>query len=231
MVIEDMELLTVLQARMSSTRLPGKVMMDLNGKPMIIRQLSRIAQAQQVGKVIVATSKDKSDDPLADFLVSEGVEVFRGELVNVFSRFYELKERYQPRNMLRLTADCPLVMPRLIDEIVEFFNEGDYDYVSNTLLPNYPDGLDVEIFRAEVLVHLQDRQMTDSEKEHVTLGIYTRKEEFKVANYFNLAEKVTGRWTVDFPEDLEYVREIYASFVGREETFTFDEVNAVLAKN
>jgi spore coat polysaccharide biosynthesis protein SpsF len=230
MVIKDLELLTILQARMSSTRLPGKVMADLNGKPMILRQINRITQAQRVSKLVVATSTDPSDDVLEDFLVSEGIEVFRGELKNVFSRFFELILKYQPQNIVRLTADCPLVMPRLIDEMVAFFDRSEYDYLSNTLIRNYPDGLDIEIFRAQTLVMLKEVQMTSQEEEHVTSGIYSRPDKFQCGNFSNLTGQVHGRWTVDYQEDLEFVRKVYSEFIGREESFTFDEVMLALPR-
>jgi len=230
MVIKDLELLTILQARMSSTRLPGKVMADLNGKPMILRQIDRITQAQQVSKFVVATSTDPSDDVLEDLLVSEGIEVFRGDLKNVFSRFFELTLKYQPQNVIRLTADCPLVMPRLIDEMVDFFHRSEYDYVSNTLIRNYPDGLDIEIFRAQTLVMLKAGQMTSEEEEHVTSGIYGHRDKFQCGNFSNLTGQVRGRWTVDYQEDLDFIRKVYSEFIGREESFTFDEVMLALEK-
>ena len=218
-----LELLTVLQARMSSKRFPGKVIADLNGAPMILRQINRITKAQHIEKLVVATSTDQSDDILADLLVSEGVEVFRGELGNVFSRFYELNQLHQPKNIMRLTADCPLVMPDLIDEIIQYFNKNSFDYVSNTLVRMYPDGLDIEIFRAQILEELFLKNLTSEEMEHVTLGIHSRPEEFHCQNFSNVTSKVSGRWTVDYPEDLKIIRKIYSKFIGREESFTFNE--------
>ena len=221
-------MLTILQARMSSTRLPGKVMADLGGKPMILRQISRIIKANHIEKFVVATSTDQSDDSLTNLLVSEGVEVFRGSLQNVYSRFNELIQKYEPESVLRLTADCPLVMPELIDEIAQYFKKNDFDYVSNTIDRTYPDGLDIEIIRAQALLKLSSKEMTKQELEHVTLGIYSRPEEFRCQNFTNLSTRVTGRWTVDYPSDLEFARKVYSAFIGKEDSFTFDEVRQFL---
>ena len=150
MVTEDLFTVAILQARMSSSRLPGKVMMPINGEPMIYRQIERIRQASTIDEVIVATSTDPSDDSLVEFLLDKGIEVFRGSLNDVLSRFSEIQKIIKSTAIIRFTGDCPLVMPELIDRMMAKFYETNVDYLSNTLEPTYPDGLDVEIIRPSV---------------------------------------------------------------------------------
>jgi len=216
--------LVVLQARMSSTRFPGKVLEDLNGKPMLIRQIDRIRKARNISKIVVATTEDQSDNVLTELLRINCVEYIRGSVDDVFSRFESLLSREESTKIIRLTADCPLVMPELIDNMWLDFVESDCDYLSNTLIPTFPDGLDVEIFSKNSLFSLSKLQLNEVEREHVTLGFHTRQEQFKVRNFGSHLNLSGYRWTVDYPEDLEFVRKVYSNFVGREDVFKFEEV-------
>lgn len=223
--------LVILQARMSSMRLPGKVLLPINGKPMIYRQIERIRQARSVDELIVATSIDVSDDSLATFLTEMGVKVFRGSLQDVFSRYLEIAIEVKPTTVIRLTGDCPLVMPALLDEMVEKFTKSNVDYLSNTLEPSFPDGLDIEIFNVRVLARLSEYALSNFEREHVTVGIYNRRGVFSCQNFLNYVDLSKMRWTVDHPEDLTFVRQIFSAFKGSEASFTFKEVLDFLDKN
>ncbi len=220
--------LVVLQARMSSSRLPGKVMMEMNGKPMIYWQIQRILRSESVSSLVVATSIDPSDDALVSFLEEKSISVFRGELDNVLSRFIQVSEKYRHDAIIRLTGDCPLVMPELIDQMVGAFYEQDVDYLSNTLEPTFPDGLDIEIIKQGVLQNLTAYNLEPKELEHVTYGIYTRPETFNLSNFLNESNSSHERWTVDYQEDFDFVRTIYSHFSGRETKFTFKEVSEFL---
>lgn len=216
---------------MTSSRLPGKVMLPLNGKPMIFRQIERIKHASTIDEVIVATSTDSTDDVLAEFLGSHGIRVFRGSLNDVLSRFLEIQETLKPTAVIRLTGDCPLVMPELIDKMVQCFYDSNWDYLSNTLEPTYPDGLDVEIISACAWEKLAGLELSEPEREHVTLGIYTRPTLFKVQNFRGESDLSQKRWTVDYLEDLSFIREVYGAFVGNESAFTLRDVLLHLSKN
>ncbi len=146
--------LAVLQARMSSTRLPGKVMSQINGHPMIYWEICRISKAKHVNKIVVAISDQSSDDILANYLQSIYQEYIRGPLDNVLGRYVKAEENYNPSAIIRLTADCPLVMPELIDQYLEIFHKSDFDYLSNTLELSYPDGLDIEIIKPGIFKKL-----------------------------------------------------------------------------
>ena len=223
--------IVVLQARMSSNRLPGKVLKPINGQPMIYRQIQRVFRSTLVEDVIVATSVSSSDDELVEFLESEGIKVFRGSLDNVLSRFLEISKRINPTNIIRLTGDCPLVMPKLIDEMIVYFEEKLPDYLSNSLVPSFPDGLDVEILSIEAISRLESLSLSKMEFEHVTLGLYKRPDMFRVLNFSSPINRSNMRWTVDYPEDLDFVRSVYSHFKGRETTFEYQEVLEFLRSN
>lgn len=223
--------IAILQARMTSSRLPGKVMMEVNGKPMIYWQVKRILEAKSVDKLIVATSVDPSDDVLADFFEAISVEVYRGSLSNVLSRFNDISDNFPCDALIRLTGDCPLVMPKLIDEMVEKFYELDVHYLSNTLKPTFPDGLDIEILRPAALKLLVQYKLVEKELEHVTYGVYTRPHIFKLFNFANASDHSSERWTVDYQEDLDFIRYIFEEFLGNEQKFSYQEVRNFLMVN
>lgn len=223
--------LVVLQARMSSSRLPGKVMMEINSMPMIYWQVQRILKAKKVNSLVVATSTDSTDDSLAEFLEKNSIDVYRGSLDNVLSRFIEVAETYPHDALIRLTGDCPLVMPDLVDKMVDKFYEQGVDYLSNTLKPTFPDGLDIEIVKSSVLNKISTFKLERKELEHVTYGIYMRPETFKLSNYLNESDRGLDRWTVDYQEDLDFVRFIFKQFSGRETEFTYQEVIQLIEEN
>lgn len=199
----------MVQARMSSTRLPGKVMEDLLGEPLIVRQIERIRISKNISKLVVATSSCPSDDVLADCLEQNGVEVFRGSLTDVLSRFTKLQKLHRPDHIVRLTADCPLIDFNVIDAVVDLHLNSGSDYTSNVLERTFPRGLDVEIFTSATLDRLNDFELTDDEREHVTLGIYSRPSMFSLSNLANESDFSGLRWTVDTPRDLEFIRWVY----------------------
>lgn len=222
--------LVVLQARMSSTRLPGKVMMKVNGTPMIYWQIQRILKSKKVGKLVVATSLDSTDDPLVRFLEEKSISVHRGSLDNVLSRYVEVAIQFPHDALIRLTGDCPLVMPELMDQMIDQFHVEKVDYLSNTLKPTFPDGLDIEIIKPGILQELATFKLEAKELEHVTYGVYTRPERFKLSNFLNDVDRSFDRWTVDYQQDLDFVRGIFEEFSGREASFSYREVCRFLAQ-
>ena len=216
---------------MSSNRLPGKVLKLINGQPMIYRQIKRVLESTLVEGVIVATSVSSSDDELVEFLESENIKVFRGSLDNVLSRFLEITKEFNPINVIRLTGDCPLVMPKLIDQMVVQFEEKLPDYLSNCLTPSFPDGLDIEIISSEAISRLESLNLSKMELEHVTLGVYNRPDLFRVLNFSTPINRSSMRWTVDYPEDLDFVRSVYSHFKGRESVFEYEDVLEFLRSN
>lgn len=222
--------LAILQARMTSTRLPGKVMADLMGAPMILRQIERLKRARQLDQIVVATSTDTSDDPLAERLAAEGIGVFRGDLDDVLGRYAGAMEAFPGHEtVVRLTADCPLADPDLIDATIALFRDAGADYASNTPeRRSYPKGLDIEVMRADVLRAAAAEATDPYEREHVTAFIYRRPERFKIAGLEQHASEGEVRWTVDRPDDLEFVRAVYAALYPRKADFTSNNIRVLV---
>ncbi len=221
----------ILQARTSSNRLPNKVLEEINGIPMILRQIDRIVRAKRISKLIVATSDNSSDDELVEILEKHGVEFSRGSLENVFLRFLAVINSEDSDCFVRLTGDCPLVMPTIIDNVLESFNSEINDYMSNTIEPSFPDGLDVEVFTKAAFLDLENLSLTKEECEHVTLAFHHHKETFRLANFRGKIDRSNLRWTVDYSEDLDFVRSVYSHFKGRESIFDYEEVLEFLRTN
>lgn len=223
--------IAIVQARTTSQRLPGKVLMELQEAPMILRQLERVRRAENLDRIVVATSDDHTDDALAQLVQEAGYDTVRGPLDDVLARFLLAIETYQPDVVVRITADCPLISPSVIDHIVEAFHDSDFDYLSNTMVATYPDGLDVEVVTAQALRQIASVNIDVAEREHVTLGIYRRPEQFNVGNVVDPIGRDHSdlRWTVDTPEDFEFVTRIYAQLFPQNPGFDYDDVLALLA--
>jgi spore coat polysaccharide biosynthesis protein SpsF len=218
-----MKNLAILQARMSSSRLPGKVLKRINGRPMIEWQISRI-QKSNVERLILATSNDGADDELANTVRDLGISVFRGSLKDVHSRFKAILQEETPDYFLRLTGDCPIVMPNLINEMIFEFESGHFDYFSNINPPTFPDGLDIEIISCQSFLEFSKLDLNEDEREHVTLGMRQRPGDFKIGNFVNNRDLSKMRWTVDYEEDFLFVSDIYEYFVENETEFTIDDI-------
>jgi spore coat polysaccharide biosynthesis protein SpsF len=223
--------IAILQARMSSARLPGKVMRLINGKPMIYWQIQRINKAKLLDKLILAISEDASDDVLADYLDAIDQVYVRGSLNDVLDRFTKVESIYKSQSIVRLTGDCPLVMPELIDEIIKQFYENNLDYMSNILDLTYPDGLDVEVFKSSVLGRLQRLDLSEPEREHVTLGIINRQEIFSTKNFYNEKNLSSFRWTVDTQKDFEFISKIFDNFKLNEVGFSQKDLEVFIQSN
>lgn len=222
------KVLAVLQARYSSTRLPGKVLMPLLGEPMLYRQIERIQGAKLIDRLIVATSRDAADDQLAEMCREKGIDCFRGDLNDVLDRFYQAAVSDAPDHVVRLTGDCPLTDPELIDSIIRFHLEGGYDYSSNTIQPTFPDGLDVEVCRFSALCRAWQETTLPSQREHVTPFIHQQPERFRLGSFVDDWDRSWLRWTVDEPDDFELVAKIYGALYPRNPRFTTADVMALV---
>jgi spore coat polysaccharide biosynthesis protein SpsF len=216
---------------MSSTRLPGKVLADLAGAPMILRQIERLQRSTRLNRIVVATSDQASDDALADCLASADVPLFRGPLDDVLARFMGAIEAFGPvRTVVRLTADCPLADPVLIDETLALHARSGADYTSNTpARRSYPKGLDVEVFESVALRVAAAETADPYDHEHVTPFLYRNPGRFKVEGLEQTADEGDVRWTVDRPDDLDFVRAVYDGLYTANPAFTSDDVRAFVA--
>lgn len=217
-------ILGIVQARSSSTRFPRKVLQPLVGEAMILRQLERIMLSQSIGRIVVATSNDESDDELADVLTVHGYEVRRGPLDDVVKRFEMVIDEFQPEHVVRLTADCPLADPSVIDKVVDEHLSRQCDYTSNVLTPTFPDGLDVEVFSMSAFERLIDGELSPTEREHVTLGIYTHPERYSLWDVRQETDYSHLRWTVDVPDDLEFVQRVYEQLYTVDPAFGQEDI-------
>lgn len=202
--------LAILQARMSSTRLPGKVMRPLLGEPMVWRQWERILRAKLIDRLVLATSTDTSDDSLAAFAASRGMACFRGSLTDVLDRFASAARAHGPADhIVRLTADCPLADPAIIDAVIARHMETGADYTSNSVERTFADGLDVEVMRWDTLLRAAAEAPPGPAREHVTMHIYRHPEQFRLAALRQTQDQSHWRWTVDTPEDFAMVTRVY----------------------
>lgn len=221
--------LAILQARMTSTRLPGKVLAPVLGEPMIGRQLERLARSRRLDRILVATSSDPSDDPLAAYCEAAGYPVFRGSLADVLDRYCgAMAQVPQADVIVRLTADCPLADWTVVDAVIDRLHETGADYASNTpAVRTYPHGLDVEVMRREALERAGREARDPYEREHVTPYIHRRAETFRIASLSRSPSLAHLRWTVDLPEDLAFVRDVYGRLYPADPAFTSDDVVAL----
>jgi spore coat polysaccharide biosynthesis protein SpsF len=205
-------ILAILQARSSSTRFPHKVLADLGGQPMILQQIKRLERSKLIDKLVVATTTDPSDDKLAELLRESKIHFYRGSLNNVLERFIDIIDIEKPDTVVRLTADCPLTDANVIDRVIQEHISSRCQYTSNTFKPTYPDGLDVECFEPNSLKELFESDPSEIESEHVTYGLYKRPEFCTIHSVEQEVDRSNLRWTVDLPEDLEFVRSVYSAF-------------------
>ncbi len=202
-------ILAILQARVSSTRLPGKVLKPIMGRPMLALQVERVLQATKIDQLIIATSTDPSDDELESLCEGIHVPCYRGSLNDVLDRFYQAAQTWKPKHVVRITGDCPLIDPVVIDAVIAYYLNGDYDYVSNTVEPTFPDGLDIEIFRFSILEEAWKEASLPSQREHVTPFIHQHPDRYRIGNYRNTEDLSHMRWTVDEAEDFDLINRIY----------------------
>jgi spore coat polysaccharide biosynthesis protein SpsF len=223
--------LAIVQARMGSSRLPGKVLADLEGQAMILRQLERVKRSALIDQIVVATSDDASDDGLAEVLEEAGYSVARGSQDDVLSRFILALDAYPSEWVVRITADCPLISPRVIDSVIEAALSSDADYMSNTMTPTFPEGLDVEVVRASVLREVASISKDPHEREHVTLGVYRRQDAYNIQNLADGIDRSELRWTVDTADDLAFVRAVYKELLPSNPAFEYEDVLDFLERN
>lgn len=223
----------VVQARMRSSRLPGKVMADVHGRPVLGRMLDRLARLQRVATVAVATTDLPDDDVVAEYCAGRGTECVRGHPTDVLDRFHVAAERLGADVIVRLTGDCPVIDPGLVDTCVVAFLEArpPFDLVVNRLpwSRTYPIGLDTEVFSGAALEVAWREASEPHQREHVVPFLYENPDRFRMLHLEAEADYGQYRWTVDTAEDLELIRRVYAAF-GEEDTFTWRDVLALMQR-
>ncbi|MDP3852501.1 glycosyltransferase family protein [Phenylobacterium sp.] len=221
-------ILAVLQARMSSSRLPGKVMAPVLGQPMIARQVERLRRSRRVDHLVVATSEEPSDDPLATCAAGLDLDVVRGPLDDVLARFLKALDAFpEAETLVRLTADCPLTDWRVLDETIDKHLSTGADYTENMAVKTYPHGLDVEVMKAQALRRAGLEATSSYDREHVTPYLYATPGRFRLADITRTPSLGHLRWTVDLPEDLEFVRHVYETLYPGDPDFGTEAIAAL----
>jgi spore coat polysaccharide biosynthesis protein SpsF len=226
-----MRTVAFIQAHMSSSRLPGKVLMDVAGKTVLEQVVRRLKKCKEVDAIVVITSTKPIDNLIAEECQKMSVPVFRGSDSDVLDRFTRAALAYRADTCVRITSDCPLIDPGVSGHIIRRFKLASppVDYASNKIPQSFPRGLDTEVFTSGALERAWRQAVEPYQRSHVTIYIYEHPEEFKLLSVTNDVDRSHWRWTVDTLEDLQFVREVYAH-LGAEGNFTWQEIISLLAK-
>ncbi len=226
----------IVQARIGSTRLPGKVMKLLCGKPVLRQVADRLKHSKKIDEIIVATTTLQEDDLIENFCLENKINYFRGSSQNVLSRYYNAAKKYNAKFIIRVTSDCPFIDPVVIDKMIDVFeNENKtgikIDYLSNTLHRTFPKGLDAEIFSFDSLKKAYEQAATDYDKEHVTPFLYNNPHLFKLKNYLNDTDYSSFRLTLDTPADYNLINRIYELLYKPNELILLDDLIDIIKNN
>jgi len=206
-----MKIVAIIQARMGSTRLPGKTLVDIVGKPLLVHVIERIQASKTVNEIIVATTTNAEDQAILRLANQYHVSTYAGSVDDVLDRFYQAAKQVYADIIVRITADDPFKDPEVLDEIVKYFlSHPELDYVSNTIEPTYPEGLDIEVFSYKVLERTWEEAQLPSDREHVTPYIWKNPGKFRIANIKYKENLSHLRWTLDYEKDLFFARKVYS---------------------
>jgi len=219
---------------MSSTRLPGKVLKKVDGLPLLLHQVRRVTKAKMVDKILIATSISAQDDKIEELCKKNKIEYFRGPENDVLSRYYECAKKFSAEIIIRLTADCPLLDPVIIDNTIRLYLENKADYAANTAPPQtrkFPDGMDVEVFSMAALSRAHEQARDPLDREHVTFYFWKYNNGFKTVQLDNARDYSKYRFTVDYPEDFEVVKFIMQTLKAAGRFGNLDEIINILDAN
>jgi len=218
----------IVQARTGSTRLPNKIFKELCGKPILWHVVNRLSYSKQINQIIVATTNLMEDDKVEEFCKSNKIPFYRGSSDDVLSRYYEAAKKFNVDLIVRITSDCPVIDPQILDEMlkefIKLYEIEKIDYMSNTIIRTFPRGLDAEIFPFNVLEKTYYEAKQNYEREHVTPYIYQHPEIFKIKNFPYEKDYSFHRWTVDTIEDFQLIEKIYESLYKENEIFYFEDI-------
>jgi spore coat polysaccharide biosynthesis protein SpsF len=228
-----MKTVIIVQARMTSTRLPGKVLKTVLGKPLLEYQIERLRRVKLADAIVIATTTNPTDDPIVALCTSLSIPYYRGSEQDVLSRYYEAAQIHQADVIVRVTSDCPLIDPQVIDQVIQYYidHQDQYDYVSNSLERTYPRGMDTEVFSFKVLqeIFLEAKALPD--REHVTPFIYRHSERYRLAGIQYVKNCSHYRWTVDTQEDFELITRMIEAIYPRTQNFTLSDCLSLVQNN
>ncbi|MFH1910344.1 MAG: glycosyltransferase family protein [bacterium] len=227
-----MRVLAIIQARMTSTRLPGKALMRFSGQSMLEHVVDRVAKSKLVDEVLVATTINRSDLPIVAICAKKGIRVFCGAEDDVLDRFYQAAKIIKPKQILRITADCPVIDPEIIDQVIAKHLRTHSDYTANTVgAETFPDGQDAEIFTLKALEKSWQKARLASEREHVTQFIKKNPKIFKISSITSREDLSSYRWTVDDADDFQLIKEINAALYKKNHFFSMQDIFKFLKQN
>lgn len=213
----------IIQARMNSSRLPGKVLKTILGKTLLEYQIERLIRVNQADKIIVATTVNPIDDAIVDLCDRLNISIYRGSESDVLSRYEAAAQRFNSQTIIRITSDCPLIDPELIDRAIEFYRNNHFDYVS-TDDKVYPRGMDTEIFSRQILEIAYLNAQKPHEREHVTPHFYQNPDRFSIGSYTENLQSAHYRLTVDTPEDFQLIQNLLEALYPKNPTFNLDDI-------
>jgi spore coat polysaccharide biosynthesis protein SpsF len=229
----DCRVVTVIQARAGSTRLPGKVLLPLLGKPLLLRIVERVQAAKLAGTLVVATSSDVADDTIEALCRAGGLLCFRGHPTDLLDRHYRVARQFGAEAVVKIPSDCPLIDPAVVDRVLEVYlrNCSEYDYVSNLHPASYPDGNDVEVMRMAALEEAWAMARRGFEREHTTPFLWENPARFHLANVAweaGLDLSMTHRWTIDYKEDYQFILAVYEALYPTNPLFGLADILGLL---
>ncbi len=229
------KVVTVIQARMGSSRLPNKVLMPLAGKPLLLRMYERVATTEYSGEIVIATTTDKSDDVIEKLCKENNINVFRGNQTDLLDRHYQSAKIFNADAVVKIPSDCPLIDPKIITKVIKFYldNFENYDYVSNLHPATYPDGNDVEIMSVEILEKAWKEAERSFEREHTTPYFWENPDVFKIGNVdweTGLDYSMSYRFTIDYLEDYSFIKKIYDELYEENKNFGLADILELLKR-
>ena len=219
----------VVQARMSSSRLPGKVMLPILGEPLLFRMLERLNQVKYPVNIIVSTSVDDKDDIIEEFCHRKKIDFYRGDLNDLLDRHYQVGLLTGADAVIKIPSDCPLIDPKIIDKVIDFYleNQGNYDFISNLHPATYPDGNDVELMTFVALEKVWQEAKRPLEREHTTPYFWENPDKFRLANLTwekNLDYSMSHRFTIDYQEDYQFIKTVFEELYPEKPDFSMDDI-------
>jgi spore coat polysaccharide biosynthesis protein SpsF len=225
------QIVIIVQARMGATRLPGKPLKLVLGKPLLGYLMDRLKRVKRADQLVVATTQNPQDQKIVDWCTAAGLTVFKGSEEDVLDRYYQTAKEAGAEVVVRVTGDCPLIDPEIVDRVIELFLSGNYDYVSNVLERTFPRGMDVEVFSFKALEKAALEAKAPEEREHVTPFIYRHPELFRLGNLKGKKNDSKFRLTVDTKEDLMVVSLLIEALYPKKQNFTLEDLLGALQEN
>ncbi len=224
----------MIQARSGSSRLPGKVMMEILGRPLLIRMIERVQRSKLAGTIVIATTLEPSDDIIERLCETEGLLCYRGSRDDLLDRHYEAGKLYNADAVVKIPSDCPLIDPKVIDRVLQYYIDNDFDFVSNLHPATYPDGNDVEVMRWSAIEKAWREATRTLEREHTTPYIWENPDLFKIGNMAwetGLDYSMSDRWTIDYPEDFTFIKTIYEQLYPANSVFDLQDILHLTRQN